>query len=176
MLPIVLTFGLTIGVIRLFTPFGILYALPVIGMLVGACLAYRNKREILSKTLLVSSALGSAFSFLSWLVSRRDIRFAQTGRMWAGSPSDAMAGFPFHSLELPPSPMGSDTIPLDMWVSVFANHLFWFAFAVLLTVLVIRAKRLNRLVSLGKVARTLCGVLSGIFLLYNLALFTLWFD
>ncbi len=58
--------------------------------------------------------IGQWLLFLSWIASRHWIDANEATRQWGMNlPSVAKAGFPISALELPPSPMGNDNVPID---------------------------------------------------------------
>lgn len=159
-----------IGLFHLMRPFGLLYALPAV-VLIGLGVAYQ-KDELKSARFVLAAAIGQWFSLLAWIFSHWPIAPEASTRLWASNaPSVATAGFPLRAIEIPAPPMGSDVIPIDMWLGVFANHVFWLVVAFLVAHLLLqRITKSRRFVVMASVA------LGFYALIANLALFALWFD
>lgn len=171
--PLMLVMGIPLGFIRLFTGFGMLFALPGIALIIGAFIANKYRKAKAALLLALTAAIGQWMLFLSWIASRHSIDAGDAIRQWGMNlPSVAKAGFPFPSLELPPSPMGNDNVPIDMWGGVFANHLIWFLAAFLIAAFIVSRKKIG---SDKKILLT-CALLTILAIVYNLALFTLWYD
>lgn len=96
----------------------------------------------------------------------------QSTHTWAqGFPSMATAGFPWRTIEIPPSPMGDDHIPADMLYGVVMNYVFWFAIAMMLSTFLVgifpvQAEKRWRIAL----------VASLVLLATNKLMFMLWFD
>ena len=168
-----LIIGIPAGLIGLFTVFGVLYALPSVLLVIGAHIANKYHKTKMGFVLALTAALGQWLSFISWIVSRHAIDASEATRQWAlDLPSIAKAGFPISALELPAGAMGSDRVPMDMWSGVFTNHLFWFAIALIVAVFItVFAKKFS-----SRNIMPVCIVLTSLALIYNLALFALWYD
>ncbi len=172
-LPLMLVMGIPLGFIRLFTGFGILFALPSIALIIGAFIANKYHKAKAALLLVLTAAIGQWLLFFSWIASRHFISAEEATYQWGMNlPSVAKAGFPFSSLELPPSPMGNDNVPVDMWGSVFANYLIWFLIAFAIAAFIISRKK----ISSGRKVLPTCVFLAILAIIYNLALFTLWYD
>lgn len=172
-LPLLLVMGIPIGFIRLFTCFGILFVLPSTGLIIGALIANKYYKAKMALLLVLTAAIGQWLLFLSWITSRHSISSEESTRQWGMNlPSVAKAGFPFSSLELPPSPMGNDNVPVDMWGGVFSNHLIWFLIAFVIATFILSRKK----ISFDRKVLSTCVLLALLAIVYNLTLFTLWYD
>lgn len=162
--------SIAIGLSQLGRPFGVLYALPVAVLMVLG-IAYRRD-AFRSSRFVLAAALGQWLSLLSWVFSRHAIPSEESTRLWASNTSSvAKAGLPIQAIEIPPSPMGSDVIPIDMWAGVFTNHVFWFIVA-----LFVAGPLLKRITKARGFTVTASAVLGSYALLANLALFAIWYD
>jgi hypothetical protein len=158
--------------VRFFTGLGVLYGLPILVLIVGAFILNKYKKIKTALLLVLTAAIGQWLSFFLWFVSRHSITANEATRQWGlNLPSVAKAGFPISALEIPPSPMGSDNIPVDMWGGVFTNNLIWFVVAFVVAAIIV-----SRLKKPGKKFLIVCTVLAVLALIYNLALFTFWYD
>jgi len=171
-LPLILLIGIPIGLIRLFTNFGILFALPAIVLIISALFAEKYHKIKIALLLVLTAAIGQWLSFFSWIASRQSINAEQATHQWGMNlPSVAKSGFPISALELPPSPMGSDNVPVDMWYGVFTNQLIWFLVAFVIALLIVLTiKKLNKKII------PVCIIITIFAVIYNLALFTFWYD
>jgi|GEM_PF-3421231 len=170
--PFVLAMGIPIGLMRLFTGFGILYALPSIVLVISAIIAKNYGKAKVALLLVLTASIGQWLLFLSWIASRHSIEANEVTRQWGMNlPSVAKAGFPVSALELPPSPMGNDNVPIDMWSGVFTNQLIWFVIAFMIAALILSRKK-----NPSKKLILVCVLLTIFAVIYNLALFTLWYD
>jgi hypothetical protein len=177
MIPRMLCFGLILGCIALFSVFGFLHVLPVALMLVCAVVFHCYHKDVVSKILFASSVIGTWLSLIVLFISSFLTPVGQAKYFyWETLPSDARAGFPFASVEIPPSALGSDIVPVGMWPGIFANHIFWLTISVLLVALIFRYRKEKASKLPWSVMAFLCVVFSFIPLLYNLALFKFWFD
>jgi hypothetical protein len=172
-IPNIVIFGLLLGVARMFLPFGLLYALPVVALLAAAALAEKKKIRGDAAMYAITAAVGQWLSFLSWIFSRREVSDSGIAPThdWGGFPSIATAGFPVRALEIPPPPLGWDEIPSDMWVGVFVDHLFWFLVAFAISGVLLGAWKQRRKKDLYVLA-----VVAFLGAAYNLAMLTFWFD
>ena len=171
MAPLFLFTGLFIGIWRLFCLFGLLYALPVVALILGAYLYNKRNNLPAAATLAFTAGIGQVLSFLSWILSRHAIDGGDAIRTWSGVYSTAVAGFPFAALELPPPPMGADTIPHEQWAAVFVNQTFWFLIGFIVTGILLHFWK-----PIQKHAWKISATIACAFVLYNLALFAVWFD
>ncbi len=173
-LPIMMVVGIPSGFFRLFTGFGFLYAFPIVFLFVLACFAKKYSRTRWIPVFTLAAVLGQWLSLFSWILSRQTIFPTEATRVWGlDLPSVAKAGFPVVALEIPPSPMGNDTIPMDLWQGVFTNHLFWFFVAFILAWFL--CLKLEKKFASAKKIR-ICFLLALLALFYNLALFVFWYD
>lgn len=171
--PLVLVIGIPIGLIQLFTAFGILFALPSLVLVIGVFIVSKYQKTKVALLLALTATLGQWLSFLSWISSRQSINAGEATRQWGMDVlSVAKAGFPISALELPPSPMGSNNVPVDMWGGVFANQLIWFLVAFAIAMFIVSRKR----ISSGKKVLLTCALLALLAVVDNLALFMLWYD
>lgn len=166
--------GIPMGAFALISsPFGILYAVPVIALIVAALIARRRGNIKTALACAAAAVLGQWLSFLSWVLSRHDIPVSESTQRWGGFPSVAKAGFPISALELPPSPMGNDHVPMEMWSGVLTNHVTWFVVGGIIAMLVAKFAfqkfQHPKWISIGIALAILP-------LLYNLSLFMLWYD
>ena len=170
--PAMLVIGIPLGFMGLFTSFGILYALPSIALVISAIITNNYGKMKAASLLVLTAVIGQWSLLLSWIVSRHSIEASEATRQWGTNlPSVAKAGFPFSALELPQSPMGSDSIPMDMWAGVFTNELVWFAVAFIVTAAIVSKKK-----NMSKKLMLTCIILTAFGVIYNLALFALWYD
>ncbi len=171
-LPLLLTLSIPLGIIQLFTTFGILFALPSGALIIGAGIASKYHKARVALLLVLTAAIGQWLLFFSWIASRHSITPEESTHQWGVNlPSVARSGFPFSSLELPPSPMGNDHVPGDMWSGVFTNEMIWFLVAFAIAAFILSRKNIS-----SKKALLTCTLLIILAALYNLALFTLWYD
>ncbi len=170
--PFILVMGIPIGIMGLFTSFGILYALPSIVLTISAIIAKNYGKAKAALLLVLTASLGHWLLFLSWIASRHSIEANEATRQWAMNlPSVAKAGFPFSALELPPSPMGNDTVPIDMWSGVFTNQIVWLVIAFIIATIIVSKKK-----NPSTRPMRVCILLTFFAVMYNLALFALWYD
>lgn len=55
----------------------------------------------------------------------------------------AVGGFPFQVFVYPHPPMGSDMVPTAMWPDFYLHYFFWMLIAAIVSVLVLKKKKLN---------------------------------
>lgn len=55
----------------------------------------------------------------------------------------AVGGFPFQVFVYPHPPMGSDMVPIAMWPDFYEHYFFWMAIAAILSVVLLKKKKIN---------------------------------
>ncbi len=123
---------------------------------------------------LIPSAMfyGSLASLISWRLSETPISAEQSSYTWAYNlPSISKAGFPIQALEIPPSPMGSDSIPSGMLLGLYQNEVFWTIFGCIVAIIMLKAYPAH----LEKWGPRYA-LLGGALVLLHFVLFALWFD
>lgn len=176
-IPLLFAWLLFFGFMRFLTPFGFLYAFPVLLLIVGILVSRFRKQMRWSNILQLTTLIGSWLSLIVWYVSSILTPVGNAKYYyWEVLPSVARAGFPFAVLEIPPPALGSDIVPMDMWPGVFANHFFWLTIGLFIATCLIRMKKLDEKKLSHQAMPYLMILLSIVPLLLSLAMFTIWFD
>jgi len=115
---------------------------------------------------------------MAWLILKREIPEGSGTMTWAsGVPTEYLAGFPLHLLEVPPGAMGSDRPELSQWWIVFANLAFW-ALCVAALVFVPRLSERWGVAAFLKRRKNGLWPWAGAFVVhqFTLFMFMIWFD
>lgn len=125
------------------------------------------------KSVSLGYSLASVLSFLSWVLSKRDILPQEAKFRWAMDlPSVAKAGFPIQAFELPQPPLGGDYVPHEMMRGLIFNELFWLVVGTIIAFVIFR-----RCVTTLEKYKTSTLLIPGVFFLFlHWMLFALWFD
>lgn len=160
-----------LGFLRLSTIFGQLFLLPGLVLVVWAVMEWRYGKIKTASVLALTAAGGQWLAFLSWIASRRSVPEEQsTPYLATDLPIYAKAGFPVSALELPHPPLGNDNVPVEMWTGAFANQLFWLVIAAAIAWSIAKRSTFTREKLIA------CGIIAFLGVMYNLAMFTLWYD
>ena len=137
-------------------------------LIVGIALMLLKKKKI-GRVILMGLALGAILFWGSMVLSEVYLPAEQVG--YSIDRVASTGGFPWHTMEYPPSPMGGDYVPQEQWAGLRYNAIFWFVIAFVISA--IGYKRITKLKRKHFLAITLFGL---VFFLTGIAYMMLQFD